>query len=315
MKKISSILLFLITFSTIFILGAEAKIYSSYNAPRDVHINSVHDLSFFARDFNRGRVDRDCNVFLDSDILIDEYIEPIGTVENPFCGSFMGYSKKVELNLDAESSSYALFGYTQNALIKDVFIHGSMMVSRGAGVVLFAENTGIYGCENKAIINAFSSEASGIALFAKDCVICDCKNHSAICSVENAGGIVCVSDNTTISCCENWGQLSCNYGFLAGIAAIAKNNTKVNECVNKGDLSFFDQVFARKHAFLPMSNFSLEIKAAKASYMRHNFFTTKKFLIARDLVGLCVGRDVIVEQGNDEIFCVGLTNAVRRASF
>jgi hypothetical protein len=104
---------------------------------------------------------------------------PIGTVDEPFAGTFDGGNKTITI-----AGGGGLFGFAEGALIRNVLVAGTInvageMTTHAGGIVGFAEKTKIISCVSSANVTVegqgHNSSAGGIAgTLSKDCVVADC---------------------------------------------------------------------------------------------------------------------------------------------
>ncbi|MDD4686274.1 MAG: GLUG motif-containing protein, partial [Clostridia bacterium] len=118
---------------------------------------------------------------------------------------------------------------------------------------LYVENVtyaGLFGLANSAEINDSNVENSymsgnfsgGIVAVATDTTLTNCDNSGNISSFEDygAGGIVCDASESTIINCDNSGNINVVSGYSGGIVAWASENTIIQKCNNSGDINGFD---------------------------------------------------------------------------
>jgi len=222
--------------------------------------------------YNKDTFYSDINYKLNKNISFKDadnnYIKysPIGTKERPFTGDFdfngfvIGY-----VNVTTENA--ALFDYTYNSKIINPKIANSVFGGENtkiaSAVVLNAVNTEITDAIVDSNVSVRAKDyAAGIAVNAKDSKITGCTNRAEITSEKNAAGIVgamsngsdlngntndgkvtgvekvggIVSDikDTTITLCNNNGEIT--GGIVGGIAADAKNSI-ITKCSGKGKIN------------------------------------------------------------------------------
>ena len=134
----------------------------------------------------------------------------IGNADHPFKGTFIGNGNTVWLN-----SQNALFGVTENAVIKNVITGGR---------VIGEDETGI---------------CAGLVYEANDTVIEDCENHADITSY-GCSGLVGYSYGSTLNGCKNYGTVTATGGGASGIAYYAGTSSEssyaseIKNCINAG---------------------------------------------------------------------------------
>ncbi len=197
-----------------------------------------------------------------------------------FQGTFDGNGKTVSgLKISAENNNdadtfdgyAALFGATQNAVVQNVTVYGTVDAQNAAGIVARAnEGTTIRGCVSNVTVTG-STKAGGIVCLANagGVTIADCVNNGAVTGGNDglggiagyvntgtaitgctntgavggeasrfAGGIVGYGSagNSTVSSCENTGAVTAGTN-AGGIVGIATDAWTVTDCVNGGNVN------------------------------------------------------------------------------
>ena len=310
MKKLLSTLLsvfvILSTFNIIYVNKTKAC-ENSEKINFDIHIRTPEDFKRFIDNFNDGLLKTDCSVILDENIEIeDRILDPIGTPCRPFSGIFDGNLKSINLSVDEGNFMYALFGYTNNATLKNIIVNGHIISEHSAGIVIDARSTEIYNCSNYANIRATKYAAAGIALYLYNCTVSDCCNGGTIYSVDNAGGIVFVVKKSNITNCSNYAPIYCSYGFLGGIVSIAKTDCQVKSCDIGDNCLFLITREGEENIKTPMDNFMDDIDEAINGYNKNKPYLKRNFGISKSLVGLSTGENVVIEGSNIVDNCVGV---------
>ena len=130
-----------------------------------IEISSVEDLVWLSNQVNSGNTFEDYTIKQTANIDFgDSYIDPIGTEDHPFKGTYDGQGyviKNLKLTNGATAigTNVGLFGYTKKATIKNLtLIGGSVTGFNNVGAVVgCAENTTIEnvtnnGCQVNAIV-------------------------------------------------------------------------------------------------------------------------------------------------------------------
>ena len=201
---------------------------------------------------------------MDYDVSLDgiEWI-PIGTVSNPFGGSFDGNNKTIiNFNNDSAGDGFALFNRATNASLKNIDISGQITVNTdsnpySAGIVAMADGCNIENCKSNVNITSTieGSCIAGIAanLTGSPSTISNCLNLGTMDiskKTSKAGGIVAyvsINSNTTyIRNVENKGGIkhsgtattSINLGGVVGFADTNSGGVIVIEnSGNKGTIT------------------------------------------------------------------------------
>lgn len=194
-------------------------------------------------------------------------IRPIGsyatyanstTAPHPFKGVFDGAGHSITgLNIEYSSASgfytgyYGLFGYVENATIKNLRVTGNVSDpehSYVGGIVGYARG----GCvlENLSFEGSVTANtrAGGIVgyLFGTSesfASVSNCLSRATVTATSFAGGIAGAVSSTNIASCYNWGAVtvSAQSGYAGGIAGSAgyfqgSNNVSISSCYNVGTI-------------------------------------------------------------------------------
>lgn len=172
-------------------------------------ISSLAELEDFAEQVNAGNRFQDVQVFLTADITLntalvgDEWAlregtfhewTPIGTQENPFCGSFNGQNHVISgLYISNPEGDYqGLFGVVSGATIASVTVKDSYFNARNhiGAVVGYAEYSVIRDCCNSASVIISANRGGGIVGWTEHSTVRDCSAHCYCYSGRCSGGIV-----------------------------------------------------------------------------------------------------------------------------
>lgn len=227
-------------------------------------IEDAKDLKLLAEKVNSGTTYEKTYFKQTADIdLNNEPWTPIGTVinngkdEKPFKGTFDGDGYKItNLKVTGNSNNAGLFGYTQDATIKNCNVTGEVKgFNDVGGIVGNADGkTQILSCSFRGDVTGEDSYIGGIAGSARGTI----KNCYALADVtariEIAGGIAGYAYHVTIENCYYSGNVPAGNsaggiaGFVSGstiknCVSLAKSVTD-GDCVNRivGDVSRVENV-------------------------------------------------------------------------
>lgn len=201
------------------------------------------------------------------DITLDSAWTPLGTLDDPFAGSFDGKGYTIS-NLTVANSDYAAFiAYAAEGVnIKDLTLESVNIQStkHAAGVVCIG-NGGLT-FENITVSGSIEAAnyAGGICHNIGDVTISNCTNHASV-SAQRAAGIASwATVNANIANCTNYGDVTAtvgasgiahgfagtiieatNYGAItstgiepaAGIIGIQKASSTYEYCTNYGSVT------------------------------------------------------------------------------
>lgn len=228
-------------------------------------IEDAEDLKLLAEKVNSGEAyaGKHFKLTADIDLKNEPNWTPIGTVTNdgkdakPFKGTFDGDGYKItNLKVTGNSNNAGLFGYTQDATIKNCNVTGEVKgFNDVGGIVGNADGkTQILSCSFRGDVTGEDSYIGGIAGSARGTI----KNCYALADVtariEIAGGIAGYAYHVTIENCYYSGNVPAGNsaggiaGFVSGstiknCVSLAKSVTD-GDCVNRivGDVSRVENV-------------------------------------------------------------------------
>ena len=205
-------------------------------------IEDVEDLKLLAKKVNGGTTYEKTYFKQTADIdLNNEPWTPIGTVivinngkdARPFKGTFDGDGYKItNLKVTGNSNNAGLFGYTQDATIKNCNVTGEVSGSSDVGGIVGNADgkTQILSCSFRGDVTREDSYIGGIAGSARGTI----KNCYALADVTasfvDAGGIAGYAYHVTIENCYYSGNVSAG-NDAGGIAGFASGST-IKNCVS-----------------------------------------------------------------------------------
>ena len=144
-------------------------------------INSTEDWNAFAESVNNGNTYAGKTVLLGTNINVSTMV---GTAEHPFCGTFEGAAKRLNLSISNGGDGAAPFHYIRGATIRNVQtignVSGGNYVSGLVGIATGGTNT-IHNCMVEATVTG-DSHAGGILGHGttSSTTIHDCKVNGAL---------------------------------------------------------------------------------------------------------------------------------------
>lgn len=138
-------------------IGTEANPYK---------INNLDDLEAFCTRVNGGTTYEGLFVKLMADIDCGSSWTPIGTSSNNFKGTFDGNNKTITYVIPSTTTGYlGLFGYTQNATVKNLNVSATITQTGGngniGGIVAWQEGGTITNCTATGNITAATGSYAG----------------------------------------------------------------------------------------------------------------------------------------------------------
>jgi len=140
----------------------------------DIHgeyvISTPEQLAGLAVLVNEGYSFEGATVKLDKNISLANkdgsagirYWTPIGRSNSYFRGTFDGNNKSIQAMTVDVNSGGGLFGYCDNATIKDLTVYGSVQTEGvAAGIAAYMSGGSVENCKNYAKVNASTREKAG----------------------------------------------------------------------------------------------------------------------------------------------------------
>ena len=198
-------------------------------------IRNVNDLKLLAEKVNSGEAYEGKHFKQTADIDLNNETNwtPIGKSNNPFKGIFNGDGHQItNLEVTGNSNNAGLFGYTQDATIKNCNVTGEVKgFNDVGGIVGNADGkTQILSCSFRGDVTGEDSYIGGIAGSARGTI----KNCYALADVTAtefiAGGIAGYAYHVTIENCYYGGNVSAR-NTAGGIAGFVSGST-IKNCVS-----------------------------------------------------------------------------------
>lgn len=186
----------------------------------DVTISSAAELVAFTSRVNAGETS--LNATLTANIDLDGTTwTPIGNSTNKYAGTFDGGGFTISNFSYTSTGNGGLFGYIENATIKNFSIAGSIDVTGGtaSGVIGYSKSSTISGIHSSLAITTSAGTAVG-----------------------HVGGVVgSLNQNDNVSGCSFSGSITANansHNCFGGIAGYMTNNDKIQNCANHGSITY-----------------------------------------------------------------------------
>lgn len=212
----------------------------------------------------QNRLYAECNYVLTADLNPGEVADwvPIGSTNSYFRGTFNGNGHAITADLKIKDDNLAggLFGYVENATIKNVVLNGSIqptnpgeggqIVERLAGICGDARNTTFENCHNNATIEGIIGGSTrstiwrigGIAASAVSSNFTACWNTGNINGIRywNMGGICGCIGSSNLTACYNTGSFSGDIIYtVAGLCGDVDTESSAKGCwAREGSILF-----------------------------------------------------------------------------
>ena len=217
------------------VLAAGGELAGDGRADSPYQIADAADLMAFAELVNGGESGICAELTANIDLTGEDWV-PIGVNGASYSGTFDGKYFTVTLDVTANGSYeyeyIGLFGYLENAAIRNLKTDGSIRVTAD--------------CQSYPVVGGIA------ACVGSDSGFTNCKNAIAITVDEDtglngngAGGIVgMMYADVTFEQCTNWGAISvgsstCCMG-VGGIAGYSDNVIQISYCYNYADIEYYD---------------------------------------------------------------------------
>lgn len=218
------------------VFAADGELSGSGTEDDPYRIAGAADLMAFAEMVNGGKSGICAELTAKIDLTGEDWV-PIGSSSGtPYSGTFDGKYFTVTLDITADGSYeyeyIGLFGYLENAAIRNLKTDGSIRVTAD--------------CQSYPVVGGIAACVGSYSGFT------NCKNATAITVGEDTGlngngvgGIVgMMYADVTFEQCTNWGTISvgsntCCMG-VGGIAGYSDNAIQISYCYNYADIEYYD---------------------------------------------------------------------------
>lgn len=219
------------------VLAAGGELAGDGRADSPYQIAGAADLMAFAEMVNGGKSGICAELTANIDLTGEDWV-PIGVKGASYSGTFDGKYFTVTLDITADGSYeyeyIGLFGYLENAAIRNLKTDGSIRVTAD--------------CQSYPVVGGIAACVGSYSGFT------NCKNAIAITVDEGTvlngngvGGIVgMMYADTTFEQCTNWGDISIGsnaYSMgVGGIAGYSDAVIQISYCYNYADIEYYDDV-------------------------------------------------------------------------
>lgn len=219
------------------VLAAGGELAGDGRADSPYQIAGAADLMAFAEMVNGGKSGICAELTADIDLTGEDWV-PIGVKGASYSGTFDGKYFTVTLDITADGSYeyeyIGLFGYLENAAIRNLKTDGSIRVTAD--------------CQSYPVVGGIAACVGSYSGFT------NCKNAIAITVDEGTvlngngvGGIVgMMYADATFEQCTNWGDISIGsnaYSMgVGGIAGYSDAVIQISYCYNYADIEYYDDV-------------------------------------------------------------------------
>lgn len=219
------------------VLAAGGELAGDGRADSPYQIAGAADLMAFAEMVNGGKSGICAELTANIDLTGEDWV-PIGVKGVSYSGTFDGKYFTVTLDITADGSYeyeyIGLFGYLENAAIRNLKTDGSIRVTAD--------------CQSYPVVGGIAACVGSYSGFT------NCKNAIAITVDEGTvlngngvGGIVgMMYADATFEQCTNWGDISIGsnaYSMgVGGIAGYSDAVIQISYCYNYADIEYYDDV-------------------------------------------------------------------------
>lgn len=239
-KRVLSLLLAVVMLWSLLptaVLAACGELAGDGRADSPYQIAGAADLMAFAEMVNGGKSGICAELTANIDLTGEDWV-PIGVKGASYSGTFDGKYFTVTLDITADGSYeyeyIGLFGYLENAAIRNLKTDGSIRVTAD--------------CQSYPVVGGIAACVGSYSGFT------NCKNAIAITVDEGTvlngngvGGIVgMMYADATFEQCTNWGDISIGsnaYSMgVGGIAGYSDAVIQISYCYNYADIEYYDDV-------------------------------------------------------------------------
>lgn len=219
------------------VLAAGGELAGDGRADSPYQIAGAADLMAFAEMVNGGKSGICAELTANIDLTGEDWV-PIGVKGASYSGTFDGKYFTVTLDITADGSYeyeyIGLFGYLENAAIRNLKTDGSIRVT--ADCQSYPVVGGIAACVGS--YSGFTSCKNAIAITV---------DEGTVLNGNGVGGIVgMMYADATFEQCTNWGDISIGsnaYSMgVGGIAGYSDAVIQISYCYNYADIEYYDDV-------------------------------------------------------------------------
>lgn len=219
------------------VLAAGGELAGDGRADSPYQIAGAADLMAFAEMVNGGKSGICAELTANIDLTGEDWV-PIGVKGASYSGTFDGKYFTVTLDITADGSYeyeyIGLFGYLENAAIRNLKTDGSIRVT--ADCQSYPVVGGIAACVGS--YSGFTNCKNAIAITVDEGTVLNCNG---------VGGIVgMMYADATFEQCTNWGDISIGsnaYSMgVGGIAGYSDAVIQISYCYNYADIEYYDDV-------------------------------------------------------------------------
>lgn len=219
------------------VLAAGGELAGDGRADSPYQIAGAADLMAFAEMVNGGKPGICAELTANIDLTGEDWV-PIGVKGASYSGTFDGKYFTVTLDITADGSYeyeyIGLFGYLENAAIRNLKTDGSIRVT--ADCQSYPVVGGIAACVGS--YSGFTNCKNAIAITVDEGTVSNCNG---------VGGIVgMMYADATFEQCTNWGDISIGsnaYSMgVGGIAGYSDAVIQISYCYNYADIEYYDDV-------------------------------------------------------------------------
>lgn len=219
------------------VLAAGGELAGDGRADSPYQIAGAADLMAFAEMVNGGKPGICAELTANIDLTGKDWV-PIGVKGASYSGTFDGKYFTVTLDITADGSYeyeyIGLFGYLENAAIRNLKTDGSIRVT--ADCQSYPVVGGIAACVGS--YSGFTNCKNAIAITV---------NEGTVLNDNGVGGIVgMMYADATFEQCTNWGDISIGsnaYSMgVGGIAGYSDDVIQISYCYNYADIEYYDDV-------------------------------------------------------------------------
>lgn len=219
------------------VLAAGGELAGDGRADSPYQIAGAADLMAFAEMVNGGKSGICAELTANIDLTGEDWV-PIGVKGASYSGTFDGKYFTVTLDITADGSYeyeyIGLFGYLENAAIRNLKTDGSIRVT--ADCQSYPVVGGIAACVG--LYSGFTNCKNAIAITV---------DEGTVLNGNGVGGIVgMMYADATFEQCTNWGDISIGsnaYSMgVGGIAGYSDAVIQISYCYNYADIEYYDDV-------------------------------------------------------------------------
>lgn len=243
MKTLVTIILSVFLFANIYAQERNGIDISWYDDNKDEFVlSSPEQMRGFSEIVSSGHNFKDKTVFLSDDINLAEFVWiPVGTPDNPFCGTFDGCFYKITFGNVQEGDCGGFMGYVSNATLRNLCVSYEKEINdcqTFGGIVAYSDShTSVTACSLVDSLRINGAYVVGGIVGNSDSYVSHCSNKGEIRITKDIpailGGVI-GTGHPTVDCCSNIANLYGNHIVGGVFGKSSRDKVNILNSYNEG---------------------------------------------------------------------------------